>query len=278
MTRRRPPVAAVALLALIPVLGCGDDPAGSPGEPPPLPPAGSMRADMSLFDQATDQTAPRRIPVGLHFLTAAAVVTVARVATVAVMAVPVATFAAASSNDPVFEDGAFHWRYAVQQGGQSFLADLSGRGDGTESVWEMRISATATDPPLEDFLWYSGRASLTGEAGEWHVFDALDPMSGTEVLAIQWTHPDGDRWTLDFTNVEPGGAHLGDRLGYAVDGDVRTVRFLDASEDAETEIRWSAATGAGYIESPGYNGGVRSCWDATLQDSACPATIAAPDS
>lgn len=272
MTRRRR-TTTLALLALIPVLGCGDSPSEPPGEPPALPSVESMQADVSLFDQANPAAAPAAAQVGLHFLTAAVAVTVARAATIVVMAIPVATFAAAASNDPVFEDGAFHWRYTVLQDGHSFEADLSGRGEGTESVWEMRISASATDPPLDDFLWYSGRANLGGDAGEWHVFDAQDPSSGTEVLDIHWTHPSADHWTLTFTNVNPAVPETGDQLGYEVDGDTRAVRFLDASEAAETEIQWNAVSKDGYIESPGYNGGVRACWDSELQDTTCPAPI-----
>ena len=267
----RSPIRSLApiLVLGLSVLACGDDPAEPIGEPPELPPLASMQVEASLFDDVhtvQGSTAPFQES---HFLTATVAVTLARAVTIVVMAVPVATFAAAASNTPVFENDAFHWRYSVQANGQTFEADLSGRGEGTESIWEMRITSSATSPPLDDFLWYSGRAALSGQAGEWHVFSAQQPSPGTEVLDIDWAHPSEDHWILTFTNVNPNAAETGDRLEYEVDGDVRVVRHLDSSAGAVTEISWNSATRAGYIQAPGYNGGERGCWDDAFANVAC---------
>jgi hypothetical protein len=230
-----------------------------------------MQVETAMFEDAQASGASAAASaVGSNFLTAAVSVTVARAATIVVMAIPVATFAAAASNTPVFEDGAFHWRYSTQVAGQAFEADLSGRGEGTESIWEMRITAPAAIPPLDGFLWYSGRAALSRENGEWHVFDAQQPSSGTEILDIDWANPAEDAWALTFTNVNPAAATVGDRLAYEVDGDLRAVRYFDASEAAEIEVEWNAATQDGSIVAPNYNGGERACWDTDFEDVSCP--------
>ena len=77
-------------------------------------------------------------------------------------------------------------------------------------------------------------------------------------------------WTLTFTNVRAGALDVGDRLTYEVNSNAHVVRFLDASAPATAEIGWNAATGAGYLLAPNYNGGARACWDASLQNVASP--------
>jgi len=265
-----PKPVALVLLAALATAGCGDDPA-TPDGPPVLPPVDSLQADLSLFEgaAAADAEAAASSAVGSHFLSAVVAVGIARIATVAVMALPVATFAAATSVEPVLEDDAYHWRYSVEQDGSSLVADLAGYGDGAESVWERRITTNATSPPLDEFLWYEGRALLTGQGGEWHIYDATQPSSSAEVLAIDWAHPAADTWTLSFTNVDAESEAVGDVLEYEVDGTLRIMRFLDASQQVESVVEWNVETGTGSIEAPGYNGGVKSCWDAAQDNTPC---------
>jgi hypothetical protein len=260
---------SVVALALL-TAACGSDNPAEPGSAPALPPLGSMQADVSLFDAggAAVSESAAAATAESNFLTAALAVSVAKAATVLVMAVPVATFAAAASNTPVFEDNAFHWRYSVSQNGQTFMADLSGIGEGTESVWEMHVSATGATPPLSNYLWYTGRAQLDGTSGVWHIFDASQ-ASSTEVLQIDWTHPAATDWTLTFTDVNPPSLTHNDQLDYESHGDQRVASYFDASAGATTEILWNASTHEGSIQAPGYNGGLKSCWDASLANVTC---------
>jgi len=229
-----------------------------------------MEADLSFFDGAQESSSdgPTAVP-GPHFLTSAVAVTVARAATSLVMAVPVATFAAAVTTEPVFQNSAFHWVYSIQHEGASFQADLSGRLAGGDGVWEMRITTTGTAPALTDFRWYTGRSAGNGSEGEWHVFDATQPSSAIEVLQIDWAHPTPTSWNLVFTNVNPSGGQTDDRLEYEVAGDLRIVRYIDASASTTAIIQWDASTGEGFVESPGYNGGQRGCWNALFEDTPC---------
>ncbi len=270
--RLRSAILPLGLVLWLGATACSSD-STSPadhGEPPSLPPATSMQADLSLFDAAGAQdVVGSPAVVGSNFLAAAVSVSLARAATIVVMAVPVATFAAAASNTPVYENGAFHWTYNVSENGQQFQADLSGSAQASQSLWEMRISSTATTPPLSDFLWYSGTASLDGTAGAWHIYDGTQPSSGTALLGITWTHVSATDWSVEFTNVNPSAVQVGDKLTYGSSGDLRTVQFLDASASAQTTVEWNDVSHTGSILSPGFNGGVRGCWDATFQDVAC---------
>lgn len=260
-------VLSVAATALV-LSGCSDSSAPE-GEAPTLPPLASMQADMSIFTAQVDIVGEADV-AGSNFIAAALAVTVARVWTGLVMAVPVATWGAAASATPTFHDGAFQWEVSATENGQTYAADLSGRGEGTESVWEMRVSSTSHNPPLDNYLWYTGRAALSGANGEWHIFDAAHPTTRNELLSIDWTHASSTTWTLDFTNVVSGTAEFGDALRYESTGDARLVRFTDASASTTTEVGWSSASGAGYVQGPGFNGGVRACWDAAFQNVTCP--------
>ncbi len=165
---------------------------------------------------------------------------------------------------PVFEDGRWHWRFSVQEGQNTYGADLSGYGEGGDAIFEMRV--TATPVGLDDFLWYSGRAEVLGTTGSWTFFD---PAAPTDVAGmIDWEHPAADRWTVTFTATT--GANIDDELIYDVDGTSRTVTFFDASAGETAEVHWDEQTLTGWILAPDYNGGVKACWNGLLQNTPCP--------
>ncbi|MBT8335814.1 MAG: hypothetical protein KJO11_04355 [Gemmatimonadetes bacterium] len=265
-TARR--IRAGALVALVSVAAC-DDPTAPDDTPPELPAAETMTFDFDFFDQGASigSVAPagpaRQASAGPHWGAAALTVGLANVSVVVHLFVPVATWRAAASHSPVFEDGAWHWRYSVTQGGQSFSSDLSGFRDGDDRVFEMSISSSALQ--LENFLWYRGRAPIGGTSGTWEFFDP-DAQS-TVAGRIEWSHPAADRRILTFTAVS--GENVGDELTYETDGADRFVTFFDVSENRSYEVYWDALTNAGYIVSPGYNGGEKACWDGALQNTPC---------
>ncbi len=261
-------IIALTMASALTLAACNDGSGPNESVPPALPSVASMDADLGLF--TTEGSALQAVSPtpGSNFVAAALSVTVARLWTGAVLAVPVATWAAATSATPVFHDGAFHWEYSVTENGQTVGAHLTGRGDGDESVWEMRVTSTALG--LDDYLWYTGRALLSGESGEWHIFDAANPDTRSEVLAIDWTHSPANAWTLQFTNMKTGAVEAGDRLRYESNGEQRLVSFTDASAQTTAEITWNATTRSGSIHAPGFNGGLKSCWDSALQNVACP--------
>lgn len=254
----------LCVIAIGALSACADATGIEQGEPPELPPVESLTFDMAFFDGGgAPQAMARQAQPGLNWAAAALGVAAANLSVVVHLAVPVATWHAARLETPVLEDGRWHWRFDVAQGGQTYGGDLAGYGDGSDVVFEMRVSSSVLQ--LDDFLWYTGRAAIGGTGGEW-VFH--DPDDGGAVAGrIDWTHPDDDVWTLAFTAVT--GDHAGDALVYAVDGSSRTVTFTDASEAETAEVGWDEETREGYVIAPGYNGGVKSCWDGTLANAPC---------
>lgn len=263
-----------ALLALLGVVAaCDSDPTAPADTAPELPPVETMTFDFDFFDQggaaataagvSTPAGMARQAGAGENWGAGALTVGLANLSVVVHMLVPVATWRAAASHAPVIEDGMWHWRYSVAQGGQTFGSDLAGYRDGDDRVFEMAISSSALQ--LNDFLWYRGRAPIGGTSGMWEFFDPEAPSTVTG--RIDWTHPEADRRTLMFTSVS--GPNVGDELAYETDGADRFVTFLDESENRTYEVYWNALTSEGYIVSPGYNGGAMACWDSALMNTPC---------
>lgn len=256
-TRTALVVVAAALAA------CGDT-TGPEGQPPQLPDVESLTMDIDHFTQGGTpaQLAPQAV-AGLNWAAAALSVGVANLAVVVHLAVPVATWKAATAQAPVLEDGVWHWRFSATEGGHTYAGDLAGYRDGDDRVFEMTIGSSALG--LEEFLWYRGRAPIGGTTGRWEFYDPSAPS--TVSGSIEWSHPENDVWILTF--AAESGVDAGDELTYRTDAAERTVTFHDASADETVEVHWSGLTYEGWIVAPGYNGGVKACWDGTLANTPC---------
>ena len=261
----------LALLAALAACDTNSTSPIDPGPPPELPPLTSMSGDFSLFGSPGGQSAELAAQASYssqNFGNAAIRVLAAQVATVVVLAVPVATFAAAANSTPTFEDDdRWHWRFTTVQGGHTYTAHLSGSVQGSTVLWDMRITSPTHTPPLEEFVWYGGQGDLDRTSGTWTFYDPSTPSSSTAVLRIDWTHESATDHGWEATALD--GAASGDVFTASVDGDDHMITYLDASEQAFMEIYWNAADGSGYLIAPHYNGGVKACWDPNQQDVAC---------
>lgn len=264
-------VLTVAMLAAL--VACSDDSTApiDPGSPPDLPPLTSMTGDFSIFGSPgalQGEAAPVASFTALNFTNAALRVVAAQVVTVVGLAVPVATFAAAANNTPTFEDdGRWHWRFTAVNGGQTYMAHLSGVVQGSDVVWDMRITSPTHAPPLDEFVWYGGQGRLDRTSGAWTFYDPATPSASTALLRIEWTHVSQTEHGWEATAL--GGTGNGDVFTASVDGDDHFVTYSDASEQTLVEIYWSAADGSGYLIAPLYNGGLMACWDTNQQDVTC---------
>lgn len=253
------------ILCALMVSGCSEG--ITDGDTPPVLPAPeSMEFDLVFFTGAPSSAAaiaPAAV-AGTNWTTAALAVTVAHLAVVIHTAIPLATWRAAIAQQPVFEDGQWHWRFSTAEDGDTYAGDLTGYLDGTDLIAEMRITATALG--IDDVLWYVGTAPVGGTTGTWEFFDPQSPS--TLVGSIDWSHPGTLVWTVSFT--AEAGPDVGNVLTYDVNGAARSVTFSDASAGTTVDVEWNATTHAGSITAPNFNGGVKACWDATLANATCP--------
>jgi len=224
-----------------------------------------MAVDFSLFSSGgggSEGTA------GLHFANAAIRVFAAQVVTVVHLAVPSVVFGAAANSTPSFEDGQWHWRYTASHLNQLWTAHLSGSVSGSDVNWGMRITAPQYSPPLEDFLWFGGTSRVDGTSGTWRFYDP-ESASSSEVVRVDWTHISAVDHSATITVTGGTGDNVGDVLAARREGASHTLNWTDASEAQTVEIGWDHATGTGYIVAPGYNGGLKACWNANQEDVAC---------
>lgn len=266
------PTKVLAILMLISVAACSDDPTSpDAGDPPELPPLTTMTGDFSFFGSPSQSASPSALEAGAsnaNFANAALRVFAAQVVTTATLAVPVAVFAATANNTPTFEDDdLWHWRFTAMHAGETYMSHLSGRIQGNDVVWSMAVTSPTHDPPLDEFTWYGGVGRVDRSSGTWTFYDPSSPSTATEVLTIEWTHVSATDHGWQAT-VERGEGS-GDVLSATVDGSNRLLTFQDASEGTFVEIYWNAADGSGYLIAPGYNGGVQACWDTNQEDAAC---------
>jgi hypothetical protein len=257
------------------LVACDKNPTDSKSQKPDLPPQSSMSVDLQVFNEASSANIDaNQTAVGLNFVAARLTVGAINLAVLAHMSVPVATFAAALSQEPVLQDdGKWHWVYSVSSNaGQQFQANLTGWIDESARVsrWEMRLTTNGLGaPPLTNFLWYTGEAALNNGSGQWDIYDYTQPSNSVKVVHIDWDYSSTTNATLKFTVVKPQVPENGDILTYKVENSNRSVTYFDQSASSTLQIFWNATTNAGYLIAPNYNNGQKACWDEQLNDTTC---------
>ena len=236
-------------LALLMLTACGNDDGKNPVQPDPARPFPFARptvATMQMDLEDLQRGSPKAPPRVCHALSAAAVAWV-NLNVVVRLAVPVSAFSACL-NQPSVYIGDETWRWTASGGiaPQAWTAELTGHdaGEGVED-WSMRISGTARN--LDRFLWFNGTCDTAAHAGAWHYYDPAGLPAQTEVIRCDWSLPaiPGEAQVVQFENVGPGHADLGDRLRYEVVSYTASVTYEDANPVASTIVRWDLRNGAG---------------------------------
>ena len=140
----------------------------------------------------------------------------------------------------------------------------------SEVIWEMYVTSTSHNPPLDSFLWYEGKSKIGNKEGWWMFHHDQYPDSLVDVLKIDWQVPDSTNQELIFSNVFEGHNDYGDSLKYQIENENGYLIFHDASESQTNTIHWNSQLGTGFIEWFDYKEGVKSCWDENQDDIDCP--------
>jgi len=237
---------------------------------PTLPPASSMKLDISLFNTNTGSLAKVADPESkANFNNTVIRVAFINTAVLVGLSVPTVVFVAALSEKPSLEpNGKFHWVYEVKQGLMTFKAELVGWIEINESKikWEMYITNSNYKPALEKFKWYDGWSNLENNKGQWFFYNPQKPYSAEQVIQIDWQYNNEKDRNLTFTNVANGVPNNGDILKYSVLNTDCKIEFFDKSENFDSIIFWDAITTAGYLKVPNYNNGQPAYWDENHDD------------
>jgi hypothetical protein len=187
-------------------------------------------------------------------------------------AIPVAAFLEAFNHEATRQpNGAWLWDYNFTVG-VVHLAELYGKIEDDEVVWEMYVSREG-DGGYTDFLWFYGRSALDGSEGTWTLNQ--EPGVETPLIEIVW-HRDTEAGTADikYTNVVTGGPEYGGYIHYGITGATPYDAFYDiynAGRDNHTNIEWNLDDKYGRVKDPFHFLDENwHCWDVLLYDAVCP--------
>jgi len=152
------------------------------GEPPVLPPSGSMTIDFTYFVTGAKSALITKGESDVENVNWALASTIAGVwnsLLVYELAVPVAAFKLAVSKTPVsIETKKWEWSYSVTAVGATYKARLTGEILNTEVEWKMYVAREGVGA-YPEFLWFDGTSALDGKSGQWilnHSQQFAEPM------------------------------------------------------------------------------------------------------
>jgi hypothetical protein len=280
---KRIPALLLALALTVFTAACSQD-EESPSNPaaeneaPELPPADVMAVDLETFDGAeaqgsskvktTDEPTPSD---SSNYVVAKATAIAVNSAVLAGIAPAAVAFAGAFLVQPVEqEDGSWLWSYQAVYSEWVLDLQLTGKREGSETVWALRVSTDDTNPALVDYLWYEGRCPYVPITGYWQFYDPTVPEAPVQLLRLEWSRASAVERSATFTVNRPGGNSEGDRLEYAQDGSAALMQYHDASAAMTWDVQWNIETEAGSVIVPYYSRGERACWDEDHLNAVCP--------
>jgi hypothetical protein len=274
----RIPTLLAALALVLGATGCADEnpvaPDGGSGVSegaPVLPAPERLDFDFSFFNDRDsmaaeqDQSALRGSK--RNFFNAYVRAVTIQAITHLVLTPPVAAFSIALHTIPSPQaDGSYIWVYTYVDGEDEAQIRLKGTPLTDRVMWELRVSNTAENPPLDKELWFEGETWNDADEGFWRFYD-FNREGGPLVARIDWGE-DADGEFLRFTDLDE---NPGDTLEYRDKGALGSITLTDAdTPDATWFIKWNELDGTGSLRAPDYNGGEEACWDENQDDCVCP--------
>ncbi len=257
------------ITALFLITGCKDSTSSSDENPPQFPPESSMEMNFSEFEEQGQSKQSVETQTIQNFTAAVATASVLKFIVDVNLAIPRAIFAAASASDAEFNgEGQWEWTYSQSAGGNTYEVRLVAEVQADESVnWSFYV--TNSQLQIEDRLFFSGTTAGDGSQGSWTYYN-LQTTQQEEVSTISWTVNGENDVDLRLDVLSDRFNNIDDYIDYSFDGTYKNAVYYDASDDATTELEINVETKAGFIISPGYNSGQKSCWDDQYQDTTCP--------
>ena len=228
-----------------------------------MPPVESMSVDISEMEMASSKAVAKSAES--NFNTALVAAGVAKIILEANLAIPKALITAAQDETAdAVNNTEWEWSFDTAANGQNFGVRLTANAESNDEVmWNFYVTNSVLD--LDDQIFFSGTSDYEATSGTWTYFNL---ETGREVSVVTWQRTeDSTSVTLDVESDRNN--NLGDSISYEFDGTVKTVVFVDVSEDETTTISYNTETMTGFIISPNYNNGAKSCWDENLNNTTC---------
>lgn len=255
---------------------------------PELPPYESMAFDFNAFtgsnsDTITNYSAKSKASANTYINFTYSVVNVAVWNTIltGILAVPVASFYSAITQDPIYlGEATWQWTYSLSAGGNTYTAKLLGIVRKDDVKWEMYISRTGSFA-FNDFMWFEGTSTLDGHSGQWILY--YSPLNAVKFIQIDWVRSVDGIGEIKYTNIRQlndlGTANVNYgtyiQAGYTT-GDYDAYYNIHAYDTRTTmdfydvNIEWNKTDKYGRVKSPlFYTDNSWHCWDNLGIDTNC---------
>jgi len=265
---------SVVLILIISVTffaGCKKD----KGDPPKLPPQGSMSIDFSNF--ASTAKSLEILPgekgtTNSNWQFAATVAGIWKLIINTTLAVPVAAFETALNQTPVYiSTKNWQWSYSVTFLTVTYKARLTGLIRSSDIQWKMYVTREGTDG-FSEFLWFEGTSKLDGTQGQWILYQS--PLVNTALLQIDWTKTDTGIGTIKYTYLKSD-SFINSTIEYGLTSNdlnaYYNIHYFNGTKYSDVNVEWNTTTHNGHVKSADYLGDSNwYCWDSNKINIVCP--------
>ena len=247
------------------------------GDPPVLPPAGSMTIDFSNFDHAGKGMYSVSLTKGTEDSTwqlAAGAAMLWKVIIYTQLAVPVYAFQLTADEQPVYtDDKTWQWSASTTILNTTYQARLTGQVKGSSNEWKMYITKEGAGG-FEDFLWLEGNSNPEGTSGQWKLYES--PANPVEMVKIDWTAEAGKTVSVKYTFTKAGNSFGGSNIEYGVTQNslnaYYSIYYYNSStaEFFEMDVEWSSTLKNGRVKCLKFFGDSNwHCWDSNYLNCDC---------
>ena len=231
------------------------------GDPPTLPPAESMKIDFSNFLSQKKSAGPESFPKGTensNWEFASGVALFWNSILTTTLVVPVATFAHAVDQDPVYlDDKTWQWSFSVSVSTVTYKARLTGQIRDTDVLWKMYVSGS-----FAEFVWFEGTSKLDGTGGQWILNESSTAQS--PYLKIDWTKTSSSIGSIKYTYMK-NDSYVNSYIEYGLTtGTLNAyynVHYFNGLIFSDVDIEWNTTTHNGRVSCSNYLLGEWYCWN-----------------
>jgi hypothetical protein len=246
--------------------GCKKD----KGEPPVLPPQGSMMIDFDNFAAIKKSAGFKGTDISTWEF-AASVADIWNLLITNTLIVPIASFKQAVDQDPVFvSDKLWQWSYNASVGGVTYKARLTGQIGDVNVTWKMYITKEGTGA-FPEFLWFEGTSKLDGTGGQWTLYQS--PSATGAFLQIDWTKSGSSIATIQYTFIKNGDAFKTSSILYGLRTGTYdayyTVHYFNNVKFSDVDVEWNTTSANGRVRSSDYLDGSWFCWNSNKINILC---------
>jgi hypothetical protein len=257
-----------------PFSGCKKD----KGDPPALPPLGSMTIDFSNFESGKKGADEISVPKGTqnsNWEFAAVAAQLWNAVIVTTLAVPVYSFSKVVEQKPEYlEEKTWQWSASATILSTTYQARLTGQITSQEVVWKMYITKEGTGG-YTDFLWFDGTSKLDGTVGQWRLFESQ--ANPVELMTIDWTVSGDKIGSVKYTYTKAGNPLKDSYIEYGLTTNTLnayyTIHYYNASfqKFIDLNVEWSTSQRNGRVKCEEYFGNTEwYCWDSNYLNVTCP--------